>query len=507
MNSVIPGVVLLWALPLLSPRRFRELGRYGQRVWREYGYTASPDLSFFTAQRAKFLPISITHTLETLQNLFQLPPTDQERFRTFCHLCRMVIHHEYHETLLAIEDDYAAFDPDSDRVAETAELSAQQRRLRADRFCSQVERILDGGNYIRLSPEQIQACLEAKTRLGLVVRVDPQTSRNATVWYRGLRTETIPQKGWFVRWRRVREVTVRHLLRVAVLIRSTESTPESTPESTVEATEGATVETVGTAVERTEPIFRKFTRPSSPPPTRGVLRLKLFKDLPVEDLKIISPDPKLKMTPPDLLKAGCSLGGVVVSSAIKLLKVVFLPFWMWLPFLFGFAAGLIRVVTSFFTSHTRYMERLTKRLYYQNLSNNLGAVTQLLDEAERQEVLEMVLAYAFLHFHESQRPNLLTLKELDQTIEKWVTEQFGIEVDFDEQDALRKLKEKGLVREVTNRGPTQYQAVPLPTALEKLDEWWDSLYDFHETEAKIGAETEAGTGAETGAETEYGRNV
>ncbi|MDO4559255.1 MAG: hypothetical protein Q4C47_09835, partial [Planctomycetia bacterium] len=179
--------------------------------------------------------------------------------------------------------------------------------------------------------------------------------------------------------------------------------------------------------------------------------------------------------------------GVIISSAVKLLKVVFLPLWMWIPFLCGFAAGLLRVITGFFTSHTRYMERLTKRLYYQNLSNNLGAVTQLLNEAEHQDVLEMFLAYTFLHFHEELRREPVTLERLDRTIETWVVEQFGIRVDFDERDALCKLIDKELVTEerspTTEHGkpPPRYRAIPLPEALRKLDEWWDNLYDFRGT--------------------------
>ncbi|MDO4558446.1 MAG: hypothetical protein Q4C47_05735, partial [Planctomycetia bacterium] len=270
------GIILLWALPLLPLRMLRSLWRYGWWVWVELRYGASPDLTFFMVENAKFLPISATQTEEILEDVFRLSPSDRERLRIFCRLCQMVIHQSYHERLLSIVRCYAPFDPDSDLIAEKTELPTEERRRLADQFCAEVERILEGGNYVLLTPDQIEACLEAKTRLGLVVRVDPETSRRAKVWYRGVRAETYRPKVLFSRWRNIREVTVRHLLRVAVLIRTTERpTSESRKFLWMEGKTGT-----GTTDVEMSP--------------REVLRLKLFKDLPVEDLKIISPDPKLK---------------------------------------------------------------------------------------------------------------------------------------------------------------------------------------------------------------------
>ena len=42
-----------------------------------------------------------------------------------------------------------------------------------------------------------------------------------------------------------------------------------------------------------------------------------------------------------------------------------------------------------------YAKMLVESLYYQNLDNNAGVITQLVDEAEEQECRETILAYYF----------------------------------------------------------------------------------------------------------------
>ena len=84
---------------------------------------------------------------------------------------------------------------------------------------------------------------------------------------------------------------------------------------------------------------------------------------------------------------------------------------------------------------------LTDSLYFKNMGNNSGVFPMLIDNAEEEELKETILAYAFLN--QSKEP--LTSEEIDTQIENWFQTEFQIELDFDVEDALYKLKKIGLV--------------------------------------------------------------
>jgi hypothetical protein len=50
-------------------------------------------------------------------------------------------------------------------------------------------------------------------------------------------------------------------------------------------------------------------------------------------------------------------------------------------------------------------------------------------------------------------------------------------LDFDVEDALNKLKNIGLGSEINGK----WSVLPLDKALERVDELWDSIFDYHQT--------------------------
>jgi len=81
------------------------------------------------------------------------------------------------------------------------------------------------------------------------------------------------------------------------------------------------------------------------------------------------------------------------------------------------------------------------------------------------------LAYAFL----KNSPESLTAEELDLKIERWFKEKFQIILDFDVEDALRKLKNIGLGTEINGK----WTVLPLEKALIRVDEIWDGVFDYN----------------------------
>ncbi|MGE3806547.1 MAG: DUF3754 domain-containing protein, partial [Gemmataceae bacterium] len=124
----------------------------------------------------------------------------------------------------------------------------------------------------------------------------------------------------------------------------------------------------------------------------------------------------------------------------------------------------------FKASKDRYQHLVTHSLYHKNLDNDLGVIFFLMDSLEEQEFKEATLAYYFLW---KQGPS--TEKEVDAHCERFLSEQYGVEIDFEADDALDKLIRDNLVTEEDGK----YRAVPLEEALRRLDEKWDNYFKYN----------------------------
>ena len=90
----------------------------------------------------------------------------------------------------------------------------------------------------------------------------------------------------------------------------------------------------------------------------------------------------------------------------------------------------------------RFMQALTRNLYFKNLDNNAGVFYRLANDAEEEECKEALLAYYFLLT--SKKP--LTKQDLDHRIEDWLSATWQCDVDFEIGDAMNKLIELQLVQ-------------------------------------------------------------
>jgi hypothetical protein len=137
----------------------------------------------------------------------------------------------------------------------------------------------------------------------------------------------------------------------------------------------------------------------------------------------------------------------------------------------GLSAVIFRQVMGFFNTRNRYMMMLAQNLYFCSLANNHGALTLIADSAEEEDVKEDMLLYAFL----ARRPSHYdALAELKCAVERFVTEHCGASIDFDADDALRRLLADGLVRSDAAGNLT---AIAPEEARAHLDLLWDRLLD------------------------------
>ena len=219
--------------------------------------------------------------------------------------------------------------------------------------------------------------------------------------------------------------------------------------------------------------------------------LKIFKRVPKNDLETIFPNAVPKMSVKDklLLWVPFVVGGVSLLSA-KVIPPLIVMYGAYktgeildldksktsltqgLVALGVLGAYLFRQYSNYVSKKIKFSKMLSDSLYFKNLGNNSGVFPALIDASEEEELKETILAYAFLY----KRKQPLTADELDAQIELWFKDTFQLVMDFDVEDALKKLKKIGLGTETNGR----WTVLPLEKAIIRVDEIWDGIFDYNQ---------------------------
>ena len=146
---------------------------------------------------------------------------------------------------------------------------------------------------------------------------------------------------------------------------------------------------------------------------------------------------------------------------------------LWGPFLLlgGYA---YKQYSGYQVTKQTYSKMLTESLYYQSLDNNLGVITQIMDEAEEQECRETMLAYYYLWKHAPAEG--WSSEQLDDYVEMELEGKLNLKVDFEVDDALAKLE----TLEIVTRHGDKYRVIALEKALERLDYRWDHYFEYNQ---------------------------
>ncbi len=198
-----------------------------------------------------------------------------------------------------------------------------------------------------------------------------------------------------------------------------------------------------------EPTFQELVllfRPSKeklPEPAKGGVRpivIKTFRDIPMADLEVVFPDKKLSMQPVDLIKLSVTgLTGFFIV-AFKIARAAVLSPVMAFIVLFSAMGYGAKVLFGYKSAKDRYESLVTHSLYDKSLDNGRGVLCYLVDALEEEEFKEAILALFFLWEAGPQ-----TKEDLDVLCERFLHDEFGIQVDFEIDDALQKLMDSGLV--------------------------------------------------------------
>ncbi len=280
-----------------------------------------------------------------------------------------------------------------------------------------VAALAEKANFEELTPPQIDAAVAAANALGLRVRLRPERIDALRVWVRGRGQAELMHKDWRhpLRGRPVQVSIYRRLLVACKL--------------------------------RDDPA----------------LLLKLFKNIPVQDVEALLPHAEVTMTLWDRLKVWGGGAGALGTTATKFLTgaatLLALTKLLWV-IIIALATLTIRTVLGYRRAQDRRDFERTRNLYYQNLTNNLGVLNSLVHLILDEELKESLLAYAFC-----ARPQAAPASAADLTVrtQEYLARRLHVTIDFDTPDALATLTRLNLWAD-----RDRLRAVPPVEALARL---------------------------------------
>ena len=337
--------------------------------------------------REHFIPLRPADLVQKLADDPAVTIFEREQFRQFCQLVEATIHHDYRSRLAELKTAYAPFDPDCDAAA-GVRADAARNAAAAAGGCST-------GSTRSWRGPIIAACRASNWKRP---SAPPATTACRCTWtWRS-------SSGW-------------------------KSTAAATAACPAPAVRGALCGRTSRNSSRRTAAWRSSSASSSrrantgPLDTQAVI-LKLFKNIPQQDVETLLPGANIRIGWLEQAKIVLPTLSGVGLTLFKLLKgaaaVAFASLYGLLAFL-ALVSGVIgyglRSFYGYLRTREKYQLSLTRSLYFQNLDNNAGVLYHLLNEAEEQEFREVVLGWWLLWRGGLQGSRQA---ELDAAAERWL---------------------------------------------------------------------------------------
>ncbi len=402
----------------------------------------------------KFIPISVKKLISDLLNSELLLAEQKKAFKQFSASYIALFHAQTHSHLLHLKQIYHPFNPDRDMlIADQEDTESQLSKLKSELYS-----ILKKANYEKLSEQQLNTALNKISPHGVKVSVDFEEFSEVALFFRGAAIQTKLHRNWKRLKFKKEPIEVQVYRRLFVLIQ-----PKNRQQWINHLTTQGQM-SLKKATKKVDTSLQTLGIPGDD----DVVYMKLFKDIPRADLEMLFPNTRIQMRLFDKIKlsvmgGGGTAGGVIatitkLSAAIDPVSAIIA--------IGGFLGILWRQIAKIFSQRAKYSAILTKNLYFYSLSNNLGALTYLVDSAESEECKEALLTYFFLlTAGENSRANL------DKLIERYIQQHYAIPMDFDINDGLNKLQKQGLL----SRCDKLIKAIPLDAANANIKQQWNRI--------------------------------
>jgi hypothetical protein len=408
--------------------------------------------------RDHFIAVRKTDILEALIDHGGLDAAQREGFRQVCRLLAAIYHYEYFAQLERLRDDYFYFNPEIEPHAHLDQ--AARERAYADLLAS-FTAVMADASFVEMSHAEIEDAHRRRSAMRVEIEAPLDEYREVRFFRRGHHTETLETAGWLGLRKRRTQILVHDDIVLLVAVK-----PETD---------------IASRRERKR-LARNKLRP-------GSVLIKYFRNIAGIDLNALFPNVRVVLSLRDkLLLSGPALAGGL-PILLKLASTITVLFLV-IGFYFGLSAGvgdeqtagalaalsglvalggfIMRQWLRYQRQSLKYQKELTENVYFRNVNNNAGIFDAMIGAAEDQECKEVFLAYYFL----CTAASALEPAGLEDRIESWLAQAFGVEVGFKVAEALAKLDRLGLLL----RNREQLSALPPEAALRKLDRAWADFF-------------------------------
>ncbi|MFA7693257.1 MAG: DUF3754 domain-containing protein [Candidatus Hydrogenedentales bacterium] len=376
----------------------------------------------------------------------------EEAFRYFFRILDNTYHFNFHEIIERLKDVYAPIDPDADTCV--LDFDCAQGN---EQFIDLFEHLLEKANYERLTEAELEEALSKSDLFNIPLTINLDNFSDKRIYYRGVSTREEKLTGirsWFNP-----SVSFTNYDRVVLYIRYRDDYCSSAKNKT--KVKG------------------------------GTTLIKMFRNVPKQDIEMVFPDPEPGMRGLDKALIGLpAIGGgaMALPKLITSLTIFSSLFGYWfgrtqeapdlketttlVALMMGIGilgAYLWKLFNNFKNGKVRILQELLENLYFKNMDNNSGVFFHVGHDAAEEECKEALLAYYFLLTSETA----LTMKELDDRIEAWMKDKWNCVLDFEVDDALPKLLELKLATEKDGK----YSVVSIEESIKILDDQWDAFFN------------------------------
>ena len=346
-------------------------------------------------------------------------------FEQFCALLDALVHMRSYHANAELSENYSHVDPDCINDHLLREPRDNKPADRGKLVIDQLDEVMLRANYQKLSRHELLVALKKASEFGMPMTVDFSVFKRIGVYVRG-KLVSSRRRRRMANFYRVEEVEMQLFQRLVICFQLTENAADGNN-------------------HRHDRLY-----------------IKSFKNIPRHDIDMLLPGTTARMSLLDRGKIVLpTLSGLGILT-FRLFFVVSMGLFAFLSLLFTTTGYAAKSIFGYLRTKDKYQHNLTRNLYYQNLGNNAGVLQQLQNEAEEQEIQECLLAYTMLLVN---HPQGATARTLDESAERFIEKAVAFQVDFEVDDALRKLVHLRLVSINPDR---HFVAAKVPQAIETL---------------------------------------
>ena len=412
-------------------------------------------------RREKFLPLTRQALVDRLTPTNLWPPGQAQAARRFFQYLDFWRHQAYGAKLLALEQTYEPFSPDSDLLITRKFSGAERIKLQAE-LVEQVRSLLVSANFTEIHASQIEI-LSQGSFYGLDLQVDLSIFDEVAIFYRGSSTRKETRRHVRHLYLRKKNFDLPIFRRLCILFKLK-------PFDVRVSELMAQLKCERRKAERLVTAMRKALPPGT---NSDFVYVKLFKNIPHTDIEMVFPNTRVRFRMADKLKFGVTASsgvGMGIAGAVTKLAIAITPFG-----LAGTAVAVggvaARQVTSFIGQRNKYLMKMAQNLYFHTMADNRGVLTLLADRAAEEDVKEEMLLYSVLA---KQTASIRDLDEIDAAIERYLKTTYGIDANYDIDDALKRLIDDGIVKQMPDG---TLDTLPPTLAAKHIDALWDSYLD------------------------------